>query len=72
MEQTLLKSFQKDKLTMRAYVNRTEMGKAAAADATLASVAKSLGWDNSTWNFASNGSGLGFTIKQLGDNKIEF
>ena len=32
MEQTLLKSFQKDKLTMRAYVNRTEMGKAAAAD----------------------------------------
>ena len=32
MEQILLKSFQKDKLTMRAYVNRTEMGKAAAAD----------------------------------------
>ena len=32
MEQTLLKSFQKDKLTMRAYINRTEMGKAAAAD----------------------------------------
>ena len=47
-------------------------GKAAAQGATLASVAKSLGWDNSIWNFASNGSGLGFTIKQLGDNKIEF
>jgi hypothetical protein len=24
------------------------------------------------WNFASDGSALGFTIKQLGDNKIEF
>lgn len=47
-------------------------GKAAAPGATLASVAKSLGWDESIWNFASNGSGLGYTIKQLGDNKIEF
>ena len=47
-------------------------GKAAAPGATLASVAQSLGWDSSVWNFASQGSSLGFTIKQLGDNKIEF
>lgn len=47
-------------------------GKAAAADATLASLAQSLGWDSNVWNFASDGSALGFTIKQLGDNKIEF
>lgn len=30
--QSLLKRLQKDKLELRAYVNRTEMGKAAAAD----------------------------------------
>ena len=47
-------------------------GKAAAPGATLAEVAKSLGWDSSIWNFASGGSSLGYTIKQLGDNKIEF
>lgn len=47
-------------------------GKAAPQGATLASVAKSLGWDEKVWNFASEGSTLGFTIKQLGDNKIEF
>lgn len=47
-------------------------GKAAAPDATIASVAQSLGWDSSVWDFASGGSSLGFTIKQLGDNKIEF
>ena len=47
-------------------------GKAAAQGETLASVAQRLGWDNAVWNFASGGSGLGFTIKQLGDNKIEF
>ena len=47
-------------------------GKAAAPGATIASVAQSLGWDSTIWNFASDGSGLGFTIKQLGDNKIEF
>ena len=47
-------------------------GKAAAPGANLASVAEGLGWDSTIWNFASDGSGLGFTIKQLGDNKIEF
>ena len=47
-------------------------GKAAAQGATLASVAQSLGWDSSIWNFASEGATLGYTIKQLGDNKIEF
>ena len=47
-------------------------GKAAAPGATLVSVAKSLGWDSSIWNFASGSSSLGFTIKPLGDNKIEF
>ena len=46
-------------------------GKAAAADATLASVAKSLGWDESVWDFSSS-SENGITIKQLGDNKVEF
>lgn len=46
-------------------------GKAAAADATLASVAKSLGWDEAVWDFAGS-SELGITIKQLGDNKVEF
>ena len=46
-------------------------GKAAAADATLASVAKSLGWDESVWDFSSS-SANGITIKQLGDNKVEF
>jgi len=47
-------------------------GKAAAPGATLASVAQSLGWDATIWNFASQDSAFGFTIKQLGDNKIEF
>ena len=46
-------------------------GKAAAADATLASVAKSLGWDESVWDFSSS-SEMGISIKQLGDNKVEF
>lgn len=46
-------------------------GKAAAPDATLASVAKSLGWDESVWDFSSS-SAMGITIKQLGDNKVEF
>ena len=46
-------------------------GKAAAPDATIASVAKSLGWDESVWDFSSS-SELGISIKQLGDNKIEF
>ena len=46
-------------------------GKAAAPDATLASVAKSLGWDESVWDFSSSSS-MGITIKQLGDNKVEF
>ena len=46
-------------------------GKAAAADATLASVAKSLGWDESIWDFSSSSS-MGISIKQLGDNKVEF
>lgn len=44
-------------------------GKAAAAGASLASVAKSLGWDESVWDFSS---GSGLSIKGLGDNKIEF
>ena len=47
-------------------------GKAATPGATLASVAQSLGWDSNIWNFASSGSAFGFTIKVLGDNKIEF
>ena len=47
-------------------------GKAAAPGATLASVAQSLGWDATIWNFASQDSAFGFNIKQLGDNKIEF
>ena len=47
-------------------------GKAAAADATLASLAQSLGWDPAIWNFSSESSAVGFAIKQLGDNKIEF
>ena len=47
-------------------------GKAAAADVTLASLAQSLGWDPTIWNFSSESSALGFAIKQLGDNKIEF
>lgn len=47
-------------------------GKAAAAGATIASVAQSLGWDSNIWNFASADSAFGFTIKVLGDNKIEF
>lgn len=46
-------------------------GKAAAADATLASVAQSLGWDESVWDFSSS-SEMGITIKTLGDNKVEF
>lgn len=46
-------------------------GKATAPDATLASVAKSLGWDESIWDFSSSSS-MGITIKQLGDNKVEF
>jgi hypothetical protein len=46
-------------------------GKAAAADATLASVAKSLGWDESVWDFSS-ASANEMTIKKLGDNKVEF
>ncbi len=46
-------------------------GKAAAPNATLASVAKSLGWDESVWDFSSS-SDLGLSIKSLGDNKIEF
>ena len=46
-------------------------GKAAAPDATIASLAKSLGWDESVWDFSSS-SELGISIKQLGDNKIEF
>lgn len=46
-------------------------GKAAAPNATLASVAKSLGWDESVWDFSSS-SEMGITIKQLGDNKVEF
>ena len=44
-------------------------GKAAAAGVSLASVAKSLGWDESVWDFSS---GSGLSIKGLGDNKIEF
>ena len=44
-------------------------GKAAAAGASLASVAKSLGWDESVWDFSSDS---GLSIKGLGDNKIEF
>ena len=47
-------------------------GKAAAPGATLSSLAQSLGWDASIWQFTTDGSSLGFTIKQLGDNKIEF
>ena len=47
-------------------------GKAAPHGATLASVAQTLGWDASIWNFTSGDSALGFTIKVLGDNKIEF
>ena len=47
-------------------------GKAAAAGATIASVAQSLGWDSNIWNFAAADSAFGFTIKVLGDNKIEF
>lgn len=47
-------------------------GKAAPKEATIASLAQSLGWNPEVWNFASEGSSLGFTIKQLGDNKIEF
>ena len=47
-------------------------GKAASHGATLASVAQTLGWDASIWNFTSGDSALGFTIKVLGDNKIEF
>jgi hypothetical protein len=43
----------------------------SAAGATLASVAKSLGWDESVWDFSSS-SEMGITIKQLGDNKVEF
>ena len=46
-------------------------GKAAAADATLTSVAKSLGWDESVWDFSS-ASANEMTIKKLGDNKVEF
>ena len=46
-------------------------GKAAAADATLASVAKSLGWDETVWDFSSS-SANEMTIKKLGDNKVEF
>jgi hypothetical protein len=46
-------------------------GKAAAADATVASVAKSLGWDESVWDFSSS-SETGISIKQLGNNKVEF
>lgn len=46
-------------------------GKAAAPDATLASVAKSLGWDASVWDFSSS-SEMGISIKQLGNNKVEF
>ena len=46
-------------------------GKAAAEGATLVSVAKSLGWDESVWDFSSS-SANGITIKQLGDNKVEF
>ncbi len=44
-------------------------GKAAAAGVSLASVAKSLGWDESVWDFSSDS---GLSIKGLGDNKIEF
>ena len=47
-------------------------GKAAAPGATIASVAQSLGWDSNIWNFAAADSAFGFTIKVLGDNKIEF
>lgn len=47
-------------------------GKAAAAGSTIASVAQSLGWDSNIWNFAAADSAFGFTIKVLGDNKIEF
>ena len=47
-------------------------GKAAAPGATLASVVQSLGWDPAIWNFTGTGSGITLTIKQLGDNKIEF
>lgn len=46
-------------------------GKAAAPGATLASVAKSLGWDASVWDFSSS-SEMGISIKQLGNNKVEF
>lgn len=47
-------------------------GKAAPEGATLAEVAKSLKWDESVWNFASDDATFGFSIKQLGDNKIVF
>ena len=46
-------------------------GKAAEAGATLASVAQSLGWDATVWDFSSS-SATGLTIKKLGDNKVEF
>lgn len=59
-----------------SYSNQTHQqsyhGKAAAQNATLASVAQSLGWEAAIWNFTSAGSDLGYTIKVLGNNKIEF
>lgn len=59
-----------------SYSNQTHQqsyhGKAAPAGTTLAQLAKTLGWDETVWNFASEGATLGLNIKKLGDNKIEF
>ena len=54
------------------YNQRAYHGRKADHGATLAALAKSLGWDAAIWNFNSDGSDLGFPIKPLGDNKIEF
>ena len=63
MEQGLLKTFQKDKLTMRAYVNRTEMGKAAAAD--IAACMEKLLAEKETINMVKATSQAKFADKML-------
>jgi hypothetical protein len=54
------------------YNQRPFNGRKADQGATLVTLAKSLGWDAAIWNFNSDSSDMGFSIKPLGDNKIEF
>ena len=41
-------------LPVHIFETRQEMGKAAAADATVSSLAKAAGWDETVWDLSGN------------------